>query len=151
MSTRFSVITPVTRILGAIALLAAGTVHLQQYLSAGYSGIPTIGTLFMLNFLAAAVLAVVLLAPIVTTRLPLWIRRVAAIGGIFVAGGAIVALLISEHTALFGFRESGYDAAIVFALVTEALTVVLLGTYLALSRATHAPARRAHRAQTLAS
>ena len=37
------------RVLGALSLLAVGAVHLQQY-DALYSAIPTIGTLFVLNF-----------------------------------------------------------------------------------------------------
>ena len=38
------------RAVGALALIAMAALHLQQYYDAGYSAIPTIGTLFVLNF-----------------------------------------------------------------------------------------------------
>ena len=47
--------------LGALSVLATGIVHIQQYYGQDYSTIPTIGTLFFLNFVAAVVIA---LAPI---------------------------------------------------------------------------------------
>jgi hypothetical protein len=55
------------RILGALALLVVGAVHLQQFLSL-YSEIPTIGTLFVLNFAGATVIGLGLLSPV--ERLP---------------------------------------------------------------------------------
>jgi hypothetical protein len=133
-NVRFPTATSAIRIVGALALLAAGGVHLQQYVSAHYSAIPTIGTLFMLNFIGATVLAVVLLAAVVVKRIPLGVQQLAALAGVLVAAGAIVALLYSEHTTLFGFREDGYEAPVLFALVSEALTVIALGAFLALSR-----------------
>ena len=36
------------RFLGALALLAVGAVHLQQYIAADYRAIPTVGPLFLL-------------------------------------------------------------------------------------------------------
>jgi hypothetical protein len=39
----------VVRWLGALSVLAVGAVHLQQY-DKLYSAVPTIGTLFVLNF-----------------------------------------------------------------------------------------------------
>ena len=42
----------VARGLGALSLLAVGAVHLQQYEDL-YSAIPTIGNLFVVNFIAA--------------------------------------------------------------------------------------------------
>src|ERR687887_1105599 len=66
------------RALGALAVLAAGAVHLQQYLEL-YSAIPTIGTLFVLNFAGATAIGLGLLAPI---------ERVAGR-----RGGALVSLL----------------------------------------------------------
>ena len=41
------------RYLGAAALLGVGIDHIQQYFGASYSAIPTIGTLFALNFVSA--------------------------------------------------------------------------------------------------
>jgi predicted metal-binding membrane protein len=48
--------------LGALSLLATGVDHIQQYHSADYSSVPTIGTLFFLNFVSAVILAVGLVA-----------------------------------------------------------------------------------------
>ena len=56
------------RLSGALALLAMGALHLQQYLDAGYSALPTIGTLFLLNFVGAVGLGLALLLPL--ERLP---------------------------------------------------------------------------------
>ena len=53
----------VIRRAGAVALLAVGAVHLQQYLT-GYNVLPTIGTLFLLNAIGAWVAGFGLLAPI---------------------------------------------------------------------------------------
>jgi hypothetical protein len=52
-----------TRVVGALATLAVGAVHLQQYFKL-YSAVPTIGTLFVLNFVGATVIGLALLAPI---------------------------------------------------------------------------------------
>ena len=53
----------VVRAVGALSLLAVGAVHLQQYLYL-YSAIPTIGTLFVLNFVGATAIGLGLLAPV---------------------------------------------------------------------------------------
>jgi hypothetical protein len=112
------------RALGALATLAVGAVHLQQYVKL-YSTVPTIGTLFVLNFAGATVLGLALLSPIERLA-PL--LAAAAIG---LAATSFVFLLISEHTPLFGFQEPGYDpAGIAAARISEIATVVLLGAYL---------------------
>src|SRR3954463_3160177 len=51
------------RFMGALSLLAVGAVHLQQY-EYLYSAIPTIGTLFLLNFAGATVIGLGLLVPL---------------------------------------------------------------------------------------
>ena len=55
-----------------------------------------------------------------------------------------MALLISEHTALFGFIEQGYRLEIVIAIVAEAVTIVALSVFLALD--CYAPRPDARRA-----
>ena len=52
------------RYAGAAALLAVGIDHLQQYFGALYSTIPTIGTLFALNFAGSVLVAAGLAAPV---------------------------------------------------------------------------------------
>src|SRR5690242_973610 len=99
-----------TRALGAVALLVMGGVHLEQYTVAHFSAIPTIGPLFLVNFIAATSLGLLLLIPVRRSGRHgrLVFDSLAALAGIGVAAGALVALLISEHTPLFGFMEHGY-------------------------------------------
>jgi hypothetical protein len=114
--------------LGAVALLAVGGVHLQQYLT-GYSVVPTIGALFLLNAIAAAVVAAGLLAPIdrlVGDRPTHLATAGLATAGAMIAVGALVALFVSESQPLFGFMEDGYSTPIVIAIAAEAITTILL-------------------------
>ena len=118
--------------LGALATLAVGAVHLQQY-SKLYSAVPTIGTLFVLNFAGATVLGVALLTPIerLAGRFGHIVVALLALAAIGLAATAFVFLLISEHTGLFGFKEPGYDpAGIAAARISEIGAVVLLGAFL---------------------
>ena len=127
-------LTQGARILGALALLAVGIEHIQQYYAASYSVLPTIGTLFVLNFAGAVVVTAGLLAPL--RRM----HAVLALAGIAIAAGSLVALFISESSGLFGFRELGYRPVIVLSIVLEATTVVALGTFLVLSGVARRPA-----------
>src|SRR5207245_6787966 len=54
----------IARYLGAVSILLVGVVHAQQYYSAYFSFVPTIGTLFLLSFIGSGVVGVVLLAPV---------------------------------------------------------------------------------------
>jgi hypothetical protein len=119
------------RVLGALALLAVGAVHLQQYFDL-YSSIPTIGTLFLLNFVGATLVGLGLLAPVehLLGRLRGTILALLALAGIVQAATAFVFLFISERTPLFGFMEPGYDpGAILAARIAEAATVLFLGAF----------------------
>jgi hypothetical protein len=49
------------RVLGAAALLVVGGIHLEQYDVAHSSVVPTIGQLFLLNFIGATLCGVALL------------------------------------------------------------------------------------------
>jgi hypothetical protein len=117
------------RRLGAIALLAVGAVHLQQYLGAGYRSIPTIGPLFLLNAVSSGVVAIGLLAPlerIFHHRRAELASGLLAGAAVAIAAGSLVALFVSENGTLFGFSEAGYSTAIVLAIIAEALAIVLL-------------------------
>jgi hypothetical protein len=116
------------RIVGAIAVLVVGAVHLQQYLAYHFSAVAVIGPLFLLNFAGATMIGLGLLVPGSRMRL---LHPLLALGGIGLAATSIVFLFISEHQSLFGFQEHGYRAAIVIALAAEAVTVVALAAYLA--------------------
>jgi multisubunit Na+/H+ antiporter MnhF subunit len=118
------------RFFGALAILAVGAIHLQQYIGDDYSAIPTIGTLFLLNAIASAVVGIGLLAPIkrvVASHTADAAIGLLALGAVAIAVGALIALFISETGSLFGFTESGYRAAVVVAIVAEAATIALLG------------------------
>jgi hypothetical protein len=137
------------RYLGAAALLGVGIDHIQQYFGASYSFIPTIGTLFALNFASAVLLAAALVLPVerVFPRAGKRILGFLAASGIGVAMGSLIALLVSEQTPLFGFREYGYRQAIVISIVLEVATILLLGAFLlGLVRSAPMRLRAAHRA-----
>ena len=122
----------VARCLGAASILLVGAVHAQQYYDAYFSYVPTIGPLFLLSFIGAAVVGVTLLAPVrkLGRRLGDLILALAALGAIGIAVGTFVSLLVSEYTPLFGFMESGYRLAVDLTLVFDGLTTAFLGFFL---------------------
>ena len=126
----------VARFFGALSILGVGAVHLQQYSGNGYSTVPTIGTLFLLNAISAGVVGFGLLLPL---RRILGRRRgdvavgVLALAGVGIAVGSLIALFISESSTLFGFSEGGYRTVIDIAIAVEALATVLLTPLAAVS------------------
>jgi hypothetical protein len=128
---RTSVVWLGARVLGALSLLAVGAVHLQQYFEL-YSAIPTIGTLFVLNFAGATIVGLALLAPVerLLGRLGSAVLALLTLAGVAQAATAFVFLWISERTPLFGFMEPGYDPeAILAARIAETATVICLGAF----------------------
>jgi hypothetical protein len=125
-----------TRTFGAITLLLIGGIHYQQYHYAFYSAIPTIGPLFLLNFIGATALGLVLLAPGRSRlgRLRELLDQLAALAGIGLATSGLAALLISEHLSLFGFMEHGYRFVIVLTITSEAVAIALLTLFLVRAR-----------------
>jgi len=122
----------VARGLGALAVLAVGAVHLGRY-NGPYSDIPTIGTLFVVNFVAATVIGLALLTPLehIAGRWSGALVALVTAGGIALAAGSFVLLAVSERTPLFGFQEPGYDpAAIALSRQSEVAAVVLLSASL---------------------
>jgi hypothetical protein len=117
----------VLRVLGALAVLVVGAVHLDQYFAVHFGVVPIIGPLFALNFAGATVIGLGLLVPHARMRL---LHVLLALGGIGLAATAFVSLFVSEHQPLFGFQDYGYRPAIVVALAAEAAAVVLLGSFL---------------------
>jgi hypothetical protein len=135
----------VSRTLGAIALLVIGGLHYQQYRYAFYSSVPTIGSLFLLNFISGTALGLFLIVPMRS-----WLGRrgklldqVAALSGLGVAAGGLAGLLISEHAPLFGFMEHGYRFAIVLAIASDATAIVALSAFLVRGRTRARDARSA--------
>jgi hypothetical protein len=130
---RRSAIARTALYLGALAVLATGVVHIQQYYGNDYSTVPTIGTLFFVNFVSAVVLAAGLIVPLrrVAGHYADAIRSLFAVGGIGFAVLSLAALFVSESSSLFGFTENGYRMAIVLAIVAEAAAAVFLLIFLA--------------------
>lgn len=127
-----SIVTQAFRYLGALAVLATGVDHIEEYALNGYSTVPTIGTLFLLNFVGAIVIAVGLVVPFrrVAGRYTDAVLALLAVGGIGLAVGSLVGLFVSETSGLFGFVEHGYRMAIVVAIVAEVAASVLLLAFL---------------------
>jgi hypothetical protein len=133
----------VARVVGAVSIMIAGAIHLQQYHYDYYSVIPTIGTLFLLNFIGAMVVGLALVAPArrLGRNVGDAIHALAALGAIGIAVPSIVFLIVSEYQPVFGLMEFGYRFVLILVLVTEGLATVSLTLYLVLV----ARARRATR------
>jgi hypothetical protein len=129
---RREVAAEIARYLGAVSILLVGAVHAQQYYDAYFSFVPTIGTLFLLSFIAAGVVGAVLFAPVrlLGRQRGDAILALAALGAVGIALGTLVSLLVSEYTPLFGFMESGYRLAVVLTLLFDVLTTAFLGFFL---------------------
>jgi hypothetical protein len=128
----------IVRYLGAASLLAVGVDHIEQYYVDYYRAVPTIGTLFLLNFVSALLVSVCLVAPIrrVAGRFTERALTLLVLGGIGIAGGTLAGLLISENGGLFGFMEQGYRGAIVLSIAFDVAAVTFLGAFLVLSAGT---------------
>jgi hypothetical protein len=107
----------ILRVAAAGLVIATGAIHLYLYQDY-FSSVPTIGRLFVANFVTAIVLGgVVLLRP----RL-LW----AALGAAFCLA-TLAAFLISVHWGLFGYRETLRGAWQERAAVVEILGAIACG------------------------
>ncbi len=105
---------------GCAALLAwIGYIHLHLWLE-GYRQIPTDGPLFLLDAIAAFVLAAVVLA---------WPRPLAGLIAAGYAASTIGALVISLTVGLFGFHESIHASYVIESLIIEAVTLLALATW----------------------
>jgi hypothetical protein len=129
---RRSLIAHAALYVGAVAVLATGVDHIEQYYVDKYSTVPTIGTLFFLNFVSSVVVAIGLVVPLrrVAGRHADAIRAFFAVSGIGIGVLSLAALFVSEGPGLFGFVEHGYREAITLAIVAEAAAVVLLVIFL---------------------
>lgn len=132
------------RYVGAVSILVAGALHIEQYKYDYYSVVPTIGTLFLLNFIGATVVGLALLAPArrLGRNIGDLVHVLAALGAIAIAVPAIVFLLLSEYQPVFGLMEYGYRPVLVLVLVSEGLAAVSLVAFLILvARARRATSR----------
>ena len=120
-------LTVALRVAGAGLLIAAGAIHLDLYLT-GYRTIPVIGWLFLVQVIAAFVLALAVLA---AGALPVIATRLAAAAGAGFALGTLIGYLLSLWIGLFGFREVRTTAGIVAGVIDVAAFAVLAALALA--------------------
>lgn len=104
------------RLCAALLLLAGGAVHYELWTS-GYRYIPTIGPLFMTNFIASIGLA----AAVVMSR-----RAIVAFAGIAFAAGSLAALVLSRTVGVFGFTETIWTIEAFQTLLSEVGAIVVL-------------------------
>jgi hypothetical protein len=107
------------RPLGALLILGVGAVHLQQYSGYIIKDVPTIGTLFILNSLAAGFVCLLLSGPL---------QRLGALGGIGLAVGSLISILVARYAGggLFNYTEPTWRAPIIVAVALEAGAIVVL-------------------------
>jgi hypothetical protein len=108
------------RLAAAALLLVIAGVHFQQYVQF-MSHVPTVGVLFLLNAAGGAGMAVALLGR--DER----IRGLSAVGGIGLAVGSLVCLVISLASSFAGFHEPSLRLPIVIAIVAELIALPALG------------------------
>ena len=114
----------ILRVAAAGLVIVTGAIHLYLYQDY-FSNVPTIGRLFVANFVTAIVLgAVLLLRP----RL-LW----AALGAVFCLA-TLGGFLISIHWGLFGYQETLRGAWQERAAIVEILGAIVCGFFAGQSR-----------------
>ena len=102
-------------IAGAALLIASGAIHLDLYVT-GYNSIPTIGPLFLLQIIAAFLLA---------AAIPLTGLRLAYAAGAGFGLATLGGYLLTLKVGLFGFTEVRTTAGIIAALIDVAIFAVL--------------------------
>ncbi len=114
--------------LGGALLLFVGADHYYEYAVRNYSVIPTIGTLFLLNFVSATIVGLALLTPLerLSRRFGSAALALTAASGAGIAATSLLALLVSEQTKVFGFMEYNYRPEIVVAIASEAAAMLVL-------------------------
>ena len=113
------------RFLAIGLLLCEGGVHLQQYESFLHS-VPTINTLFLLNAISAALIALALAA----SRNQIAILL--AIGAIGMTVTGLVSLAIARQSVLFNYSEPTLRFPVLFAALVELATVLVASRFVAL-------------------
>jgi predicted lipoprotein with Yx(FWY)xxD motif len=104
------------RIAGAMLLAASASIHLYLYLT-GYRSIPTIGWLFLVQFIVGYILT----AAVLVTH-----SRIAAAASAAFALSTLSAYLLAVWGGLFGFREIRTRAGIAAGLIEVAAFGVLV-------------------------
>jgi predicted lipoprotein with Yx(FWY)xxD motif len=122
---------PWLRVAGAVLLVVSASIHLDLYLT-GYRSIPTIGWLFLVQFLVAFVLAI---GALVTHS------RLVAVAGAAFALSTLGCYLLAVWIGLFGYKEIRTRAGIAAGLIEVAAFATLALAVIAVVRPAAAPTR----------
>jgi predicted lipoprotein with Yx(FWY)xxD motif len=123
---------PWLRVAGAVLLVVSAGIHLNLYLT-GYRTIPTIGWLFLVQFLVAFILAI---GALVTHS------RLVAIAGAAFALSTLGCYLLAVWIGLFGYKEIRTRAGIAAGLIeVAAFATLALAVAIADARQAAAPTR----------
>jgi hypothetical protein len=134
------------RLLGAAAIAVSGYVHFRLYFDDGYRflnpgqagtdrvlGID-VGRSFVLQFVAAAVIVVLLVASLVVPRLAV----PASLAGTGLAAGSLAAYALARtDRGLLGFTDDAWSTEAKFAVAAELVAVVVLVVGVAVDRREH--------------
>jgi len=130
-----------TQVVAALAIWAAGAVHLYLWDAESYRSIHVIGPLFLLNGIAAAVIGAALLV----AAHPLVLGA-----GIGYSATALIAFAVSATNGLFGWKETWPGTVQEVAVGTEMASLVLLLVLSALKvRPLHPASTRRERASVV--
>ena len=123
---------PWLRVAGALLLVVSAGIHLDLYLT-GYRSIPTIGWLFLVQFLVAFILAI---GALVTHS------RLVAVAGAAFALSTLGCYLLAVWIGLFGYKEIRTRAGIAAGLIeVAAFATLALAVAIADARQAAPPAR----------
>jgi predicted lipoprotein with Yx(FWY)xxD motif len=123
---------PWLRVAGALLLVVSAGIHLDLYLT-GYRSIPTIGWLFLVQFVVAFILAI---GALVTHS------RLVAVAGAAFALSTLGCYLLAVWIGLFGYKEIRTRAGIAAGLIeVAAFATLALAVAIAGARQAAAPAR----------
>jgi hypothetical protein len=110
-------VTGAAMVVGAVAIALTAFIHLHVWMG-GYLNIPTIGWMFLVQFIVGFVLAIVV---------ALWHRLLVALAGMGFLAATAGGLLVFLNFTLFGFAESLGNPYVGASLVVEVVGVVVLG------------------------
>lgn len=111
------------RLVAVALLLFEGAIHLQQ-VEGPLSSVPTINTLFALNAVGAAGIALVLAGS------RAGVAVLGALAGLVLTLGALVSLAISRAGTLFAYSEPTLRPAVTLAAAVELATVLALAGFM---------------------
>jgi hypothetical protein len=138
-------------LVGAAGILTSGYVHYYLYFEGGYRGIQpesvfglTISRAFILNAIAAVVIAEGLVVSLLRPRLAV----PAALAGVALAATSLVAYALTRTTGFLGFSDSQAATEAVIAVTAEIVAVVALAGVVVVDRSR--PARDQARAPSAA-